>query len=217
MVSTTRAAPLRSSSADHPALIPEVDMSLRPQEHQILVGIEDQLSRNDPALADLFARHPPPSVGRDYFRPSALLSLLVVLVVLVLAYPLAALGGPAAVGLLTAVLIVPWMAACVGALARGRTPQPSRSSSAHRDVGVTSVHLAGHHRTAVLALTRPSDAPTGLAIGLIVGAVVAATVVGSVEIALLVVAVVLLGAAHILRWRARRALFRRIRDHDTDA
>jgi hypothetical protein len=130
-------------------VIPEVDMSLRPQEQQILIGIEDQLCRNGPALADLFARHPPPSVGREYFRPSALLSLLVV--VLVLAYPLAALGGPAAVGLLTAVLIVPWMAACVWALARGRPPQPSRSSSAHRDVGVTSVHLVGHHRTAVLA------------------------------------------------------------------
>jgi len=193
-------------------------MSLRPHEQRILASVEGQLSRDDPALADLFARHPPPTAGRDYFRPSALLGLLVVvLVVLVLAYPLAAPGGPGAVALLTAVLIVPWVAVTLRAFAHERTPQPDRSSSAHRKVGVAPVHRPGHGSTTVVIRTRRSAASTGLPIGLIAGAVVVALVVGGMDIALLVIAVVLLGAAHLLRWRARRTLFRRIRDLDTDA
>ncbi len=114
-------------------------MSLRPHEQRILADVEDQLSRDDPALADLLARHPPTTARCDYSRPSALI------------------------------------------------------------------------------VTRRSAASMGLPIGLIVAAVVVALVVGGMHIALLVLAVVLLCAAHILRWRARRALFQRIRNLDTDA
>jgi len=46
--------------------------------------------------------------------------------------------------------------------------------------------------------------------------VIMALIAGGMQIALLVIAVVLLCAAHVLRWRARRALFRRIRGFDTD-
>jgi hypothetical protein len=57
----------------------------------------------------------------------------------------------------------------------------------------------------------------GVPIGLIVAAVVVALVVGGMQIALLAIAVVLLCVSHVLRLRARRALFRRIRDLDADA
>jgi Flp pilus assembly protein TadB len=114
-------------------------MSLRPREQRILAGVEEQLSRDDPALADLLARYPPTSAGRDYFRSSA------------------------------------------------------------------------------LTVTRRSAASVGLPIGLVVAAVVVLFVVGGMQIALLAIAVVLLCAAHVLRWRARRALFQRIRGLDTDA
>ncbi len=188
-------------------------MSLRPDEQRILASVEDQLSRDDPALADLFVRHPPPAAGRERWWSSALVGLLVVVLIgLVLVYPLAALHGPAAVGLLTAVLIVPWMAACTWALARGPTSQPGRSSSAPRNVGVGPVHQPGHDRTTVVSLRCQSGESTGLSIGLIVGAVITALIAGGVQIALLVIAVVLLCVAHVLRWRARHALFRRIRD-----
>jgi Flp pilus assembly protein TadB len=114
-------------------------MSLRPHEQRILADVEDQLSRDDPALADLLARHPPTTARRDYSRPSA------------------------------------------------------------------------------LTVTRRSAASMGPSIGLIVAAMVVALVVGGMQIAMLVLAVVLLCAAHVLRWRARRALFERIRGLDIDA
>jgi len=82
-------------------------MTLRPHEQRILAGVEERLSRNDHALAGLFSRRSGTTVGRTYFRSAALVGrLVVVLVVLVLAYPPATLRGPAAVGLLTAVLVV---------------------------------------------------------------------------------------------------------------
>jgi Flp pilus assembly protein TadB len=114
-------------------------MSLRPHEQRILAGVEDQLSRDDPALADLLTRHPPTTARRDYFPPSA------------------------------------------------------------------------------LTVARRSGASMGVPIGLIVAAVVVALVVGGMQIALLAIAVVLLCVSHVLRLRARRALFRRIRDLDADA
>jgi uncharacterized membrane protein YkgB len=65
-------------------------MSLSPQEQRILAAIEDQLTRDDPALAGLLSRRSAAGVGRTYVR-SALLGLLVgVLVVLVLL----AVGAP---------------------------------------------------------------------------------------------------------------------------
>jgi hypothetical protein len=117
----------------------EAEMSLRPHEQRILADVEEQLIRDDPALADLLARHPPTTARRNCARPSA------------------------------------------------------------------------------LSLTRRSAASMGPSIGLIVAAIIVALVVGGMQIAMLVLAVVLLGAAHVLRWRARHALFQRIRGRDTDA
>jgi hypothetical protein len=114
-------------------------MSLRPHEQRILAGVEDQLRRDDPALADLLARHPPTTTRRDCARRSA------------------------------------------------------------------------------LTLTRRSAASMGPPMGLIVAVMVVALVVGGMQIAMLVFAVVLLCAANVLRWRARRALFQRIRGRDTAA
>jgi hypothetical protein len=106
-------------------------MSLSPHEQPILARIEEQLGRDDPALAALFARPPGGTVG---------------------------------------------------------------------------------HRTS----TRPFDVPNRVWAGLVLGTVVVALAAGAVEIALLVVAVVMLLVAHVLRWRARRAMFRRFGYRDTD-
>jgi hypothetical protein len=111
-------------------------MSLCPHEQRILARIEEQLSRDDPALADLFARAPAGTVGR--------------------------------------------------------------------------------RKTTVLTSTRPFDVPNRVWAGLVLGPVVVALAAGAVEIALLVVAVVMLLVAHVLRWRARRAVFRRFGYRDTD-
>ena len=204
-------------SADHPGPSPEVNMSQSPHEQRILVGIEDPLSRNDPALVGLFsrhafARHPALAAGRTYVRSLALLGLLVVvLVALMLASPLATLGRSAAVGLLTAVLVVPWIVAATQAFAHERTPQPGHGPSGPADIVARFALRAGHRRTTSLTRTRPSSPPTGLPIGLTVGALVMALVAGAMEIALCVIAVVLLVAAGVLRWHARRALFRHCR------
>ena len=64
--------------------------------------------------------------------------------------------------------------------------------------------------------TRPAGPRIGLAIGLTVGALVVALVAGAAEITLPVVAVVLLVAAYVLRWHARRALFGRSRHPGPD-
>jgi hypothetical protein len=156
-------------------------------------------------------------VGRTYVRSAALLGLLVVLlVVLVLAYPLADPGGPAAVSLLTAVLVVPWMVAAERAFAHARTSVPSRGPSDHREGSVNSAQRPEHRRSTAVTRTGPAGPRTGLPIGLTVGALVMVLVAGAVEIALPVVAVVLLVAAHVLRRRARRALFERFRHPGPD-
>lgn len=188
-------------------------MSLSPQEQRILDIIEDHLIRDDPALTSLLSRRSAAVVCRTYLRPAALLSVLAgVLVVLVLAYPMAAPGGPAAVGLLTATLVVPWMVAAARVFARARASGPGHRPSDHRNAIARSAHGPGHHRRAT-AVTRTSltGPRVELAIGLAVGAVVVALVAGAVEITLPVVAVVLLVASYVLRWYARRALFGRSR------
>lgn len=73
----------------------------------------------------------------------------------------------------------------------------------------------GRRKTTVLTSTRRFDVPIRVWAGVILGTVVVALAAGAVEIALLVVAVVVLLVAHILRWRARRAVFRRFSDRDT--
>lgn len=113
-------------------------MALSPREEKILAGIEDQLGQKDPALAATFARTRLPSSSARRCLPrwfplsAAHTGLLVlVLLVLVVAHPLAIELGPAGVGLLTAVLVVPWMVSAARAGAgmpirlrkrRGRNP-----------------------------------------------------------------------------------------------
>ncbi|WP_308259505.1 DUF3040 domain-containing protein [Pseudonocardia sp. H11422] len=88
-------------------------MPLSPREQRILAGIEDQLGQMDPALAATFARtRLPSSSPRRWFPrwfplPAAHTGLLVL--VLLVAHPLALELGPAGVGLLTAAMVVPWM------------------------------------------------------------------------------------------------------------
>jgi hypothetical protein len=152
-------------------------------------------------------------VGRTYLRSAALLGVLVgVLVVLVLAYPLAAApGGPAAVGLLTAVLVVPWMVAAARVFAPARASGPDCGPSDHRDAIARSAHGPGHRRNTAVTRTSPAGPRVGLPIGLTVGALVVALVAGAVEITPPVVAVVLLVASYVLRWYAHRTLFGRSR------
>jgi len=194
-------------------------MSLPAREQRILVGIEDELTRDDPALAGLLAHPSAAAVGHTRLRSPALLGLLVVvpvvlLLLLVLTYPLIAPSGPAAVGLLTAVLVVPWMVAAARGVAPEPTPQSGQGPSAHQDADATPIHRGGGGRKAATR-TRRTGPLLALPIGLALGAVAAPLALGAVEMALTVVTLLLLAAAHVLRWRARRVLFRRW--HDSDA
>jgi hypothetical protein len=106
-------------------------MPLSRREQRILAALEDQLNRNDPALADMFTHEPAPAREiRRTLSATRLGLLAVVLLVLVLGHPLAMLWGPAGVGLLTAGLVVPWVVvAARGAPRRQRVPRrrPDRS------------------------------------------------------------------------------------------
>lgn len=91
-------------------------MPLSPREQRILAGIERDLGQEDPALATTFAttRTPSSAVRREVRRwfPLSLVDtglLVLILVVLVAAYPAGVELGLPWVGLLTAVLVVPWL------------------------------------------------------------------------------------------------------------
>jgi len=89
-------------------------MSLSPREQRILADIEDQMGKQEPTLAATFARTGLPSSRRwfpSWFPLSVVHTglLVLVLLVLVVAYPLALELGTAGVGLLTAAMVVPWM------------------------------------------------------------------------------------------------------------
>jgi len=79
-------------------------MTLSPQERRILAGIEDDL-RSDPDLATRFARSALPSTPRllaPGWFPLAVahvMVLVLLLVVLVVAHPIALRAGPAGLGL----------------------------------------------------------------------------------------------------------------------
>jgi hypothetical protein len=86
-------------------------MRLSLRERRILAAIEDELQRNDPALAVTFAETRWPLSFRRWFPLSrASVGLLVLaLLVLVLLHSIALGLGPAGLGVLTGVLILPWL------------------------------------------------------------------------------------------------------------
>ena len=98
-------------------------MPLSPDEQRTLEQIENELAREAPALATTFAATRLPSSSGPRFPLSAVhtVVLVVLLVVLLVAHPLALLLGPAGVGILTAALIVPWLVSA----ARPRTGLPA--------------------------------------------------------------------------------------------
>jgi hypothetical protein len=169
-------------------------MTLSAREQRILAEIEDQLNQSDPALSDLFScRRLPPVVGRWHVLSPARLGLLVVvLVALVLAHPLAARWGATGVGLLTAALVVPWLVRAARAGARRQREHVGRTG---REDGPRGARWAA--------------LPIGLTVWAVVVTLVAASGVGFADAALISVAFVMLVAVHVARWFARRTLLRR--------
>jgi hypothetical protein len=86
-------------------------MSLAPREQRILAGIENELGETDPALTAAFARARLRSSFWQRFPLSARHTclLIVALLALIVLSPRALQLGPAGVGILTALLIVPWL------------------------------------------------------------------------------------------------------------
>ncbi len=85
-------------------------MKLSPQEQRILAGIEAQLGRNDPALTSTFTTNRLPSPRRWFPLTGVHTALLVVvLILLIVAHPVALAIGTGGVGLLTVALVVPWL------------------------------------------------------------------------------------------------------------
>ena len=108
-------------------------MTLSPQERRILAGIEDDL-RSDPDLATRFARSALPSTPRllapGWFplATAHVMVLVLLLVVLVVAHPIALWAGPAGLGLLTAMLTVPWLVR-VARAGTSRSPREAESAA----------------------------------------------------------------------------------------
>jgi hypothetical protein len=113
-------------------------MPLSPREQRILAGIENDLGEADPALTAAFARARLRSAFWRRYPLSACHTclLIVALLALIVLNPLALQLGPAGVGILTAVLIVPWL---VSASRAGRrdsddAPPTPRPGSAGREL-----------------------------------------------------------------------------------
>ena len=86
-------------------------MPLSPREQRILTGIENELGEKDPALAATFTRAPLPASSWRRFPLSAVHTCLLIaaLLTLVVLHPLALKLGAAGLGILTGVLILPWL------------------------------------------------------------------------------------------------------------
>ena len=82
------------------------DVPLTPHEQRALATIEDRLGADDPGLATALRRGRPTSDLRRWVRPSiVLVAVSIVLAVHPLVVELDVLG----VGLLTGVLVLPWL------------------------------------------------------------------------------------------------------------
>jgi hypothetical protein len=106
-------------------------MPLSPRELRILAGIENELGESDPALTAAFARARLRSSFWQWYPLSARHTCLLIVALLaqIVLSPLALQLGPAGVGILTALLIVPWLVSASQAGRRDgddapRTPQP---------------------------------------------------------------------------------------------
>lgn len=112
-------------------------MPLSPREQRILAGIENRLGESDPALTAAFARARLRSAFWQWYPLSARHTwlLIVALLTLIALSPLALHLGPAGVGVLTALLIVPWLvsAARVGRRDGDDAPRAPQSGSAGRE------------------------------------------------------------------------------------
>jgi DUF3040 family protein len=106
-------------------------MPLSPRERRILAGIEHDLGDSDPALTATFTRAQlPTSFWQRYplsVRHTGL--LIVALLAQIVLNPLALQLGPGGVGILAALLIVPWLVSASRARrhdgdAPPRTPRP---------------------------------------------------------------------------------------------
>jgi hypothetical protein len=86
-------------------------MRLSARERRILAAIEDELERNDPALAVTFAETRLPLSFRQRFSLSTahVCLLVLALLTLVLLHSIALGLGPAGLGVLTGALILPWL------------------------------------------------------------------------------------------------------------
>ena len=86
-------------------------MRLSPRERRTLAVIEDELERDDPALATTFAETRLPLSFRQRFPLSKahVCLLFLVLLAVVLLHSIALGLGPAGMGVLTGVLILPWL------------------------------------------------------------------------------------------------------------
>jgi hypothetical protein len=86
-------------------------MPLSPREQRILAGIENELGAADPALTAAFARAALRSSFWQRYPLSARHTclLIVALLTLIVLNPLALQLGAAGVGILTVLLIVPWL------------------------------------------------------------------------------------------------------------
>lgn len=171
-------------------------MPLSDREQRLLAGLEDQLNRQYPDLADRF-RGP---VAPPHPRPmsdAGLGTLVVVLVTLVLAHPLAAAWGAGGVGLLTAALIVPWLVVTARTRARRRHPEPGGSGMGR---GIRDHHVPRRARAALRGVA---------ALWALVVAVLVAGGVDLMDAALVAVLLVVLVGVPVVQWFARRALARR--------
>ena len=179
-------------------------MPLSAHEQRILAVIEEELSEKDPGLADLFTHCPPPGARRRYPVSAAGLGLLVVvLLVLVLVHPLAAPWGAVGVGLVTLVLVVPWIVVAARMDAR---PQHEPDRVDH--VGTETPSVTRTQREDGTRGARRAALPIGLTVWLIVIALIASHV-GVLNAVLISVALAMLVGVHLARWFARRALYRR--------
>jgi Protein of unknown function (DUF3040) len=110
-------------------------MRLSPRERKILATIEDELESKDPALAVTFAETRLPLSFRQRFPLSqahVCLRFLALLTV-VLLHSMALGLGPAGLGVLTGVLILPWLISA--SRANTTVPLRFRRRRGHVDAG----------------------------------------------------------------------------------
>jgi hypothetical protein len=115
-------------------------MPLSPREQRILAGIEIELGEADPALTAAFARARLRSSFWQWYPLSARHTCLLIVALLaqIVLSPLALQLGPAGVGILTVLLVVPWLVSASRAVRRDgddapRAPRPGSAAHGRSD------------------------------------------------------------------------------------